>query len=109
MWKSPRASEPVTYGYAHLLGIGLYVYGYGYITSLTLNGPVEGVATYSVSIQGIGPYSFSNPSNCGRYYVTITSPGGGVVEYNDCNDGQTYAIGLTGPGSFYQCGRFFKN
>lgn len=79
------------------------VYGFGYITSLTLNGPVEGVATYSVSIQGIGPYSFSNPSNCGRYYVTITSPGGGVVEYNDCDTGQTYAIGLAGPGSFYQC------
>ncbi|MFY8248182.1 MAG: phage tail tube protein [Gloeomargaritales cyanobacterium] len=86
---------------------GNVVYGYGYITSLTLNGPVEGVATYSVSIQGIGPYSFSNPSNCGRYYVTITSPGGGVVEYNDCNDGQTYAIGLTGPGSFYQCAEIF--
>lgn len=79
------------------------VYGFGYITSLTLNGPVEGVATYSVSIQGIGPYSFSNPSNCGRYYVTITSPGGGVVEYNDCDTGQTFAIGLSGPGSFYQC------
>lgn len=79
------------------------VYGFGYITSLTLNGPVEGVATYSVSIQGIGPYSFSNPSNCGRYYVTITSPGGGIVEYNDCDTGQTFAIGLSGPGSFYQC------
>lgn len=79
------------------------VYGFGYITSLTLNGPVEGVATYSVSIQGVGPYSFSNPSNCGRYYVTITSPGGGIVEYNDCDTGQTFAIGLSGPGSFYQC------
>jgi predicted secreted protein len=79
------------------------VYGFGYITSLTLNGPVEGVATYSVSIQGVGPYSFSNPSNCGRYYVTITSPGGGVVEYSDCDGGGTFAIGLSGPGSFYQC------
>lgn len=79
------------------------VYGFGYITSLTLNGPVEGVATYSVSIQGVGPYSFSNPNNCGRYLVDITSPGGGVVEYNDCDTGQTYAIGLSGPGSFYQC------
>jgi predicted secreted protein len=78
------------------------VYGFGYITSLTLNGPVEGVATYSVSIQGVGPYSFNNPSNCGRYYVTITSPGGGVVQYNDC-EGGTYSIGLSSPGSFYQC------
>ena len=79
------------------------IYGYGYITSLTLTGPVEGVATYSVTIQGIGPYSYSNPSNCGRYYVTITSGGGGTVEYVDCNDNQSYAIALSGPGSFYQC------
>lgn len=80
---------------------GNYVYGFGYITSLTLNGPVEDVATYSVTISGIGPYSFNNPSNCGRYLVTMTT--GGTIEYVDCNDGQLYAIGLSGPGSFYQC------
>jgi TP901-1 family phage major tail protein len=79
------------------------IYGFGYITSLTLNGPVEGVATYSVSIQGVGPYSFSNPSNCGRYYVTITSAGGGTVEWVDCDTGALNAVGLSGPGSFYQC------
>lgn len=80
---------------------GNYVYGFGYITSLTLNGPVEDVATYSVTISGIGPYSFNNPNNCGRYLVTMTT--GGTIEYVDCNDGQLYAIGLSGPGSFYQC------
>ena len=80
---------------------GNYVYGFGYITSLTLNGPVEDVASYSVTISGIGPYSFNNPNNCGRYLVTMTT--GGTIEYVDCNDGQLYAIGLSGPGSFYQC------
>lgn len=80
---------------------GNYVYGFGYITSLTLNGPVEDVATYSVTVSGIGPYSFNNPNNCGRYLVTMTT--GGTIEYVDCNDGQLYAIGLSGPGSFYQC------
>jgi hypothetical protein len=78
------------------------VYGFGYITSINLNGATEQVASYSVSIQGYGPYSFNNPSNCGRYYVTITSPGGGTVQYNDC-EGGTYSIVLSSPGSFYQC------
>ena len=55
------------------------VYGFGYITSINLNGPSEQVATYSVSIQGYGPYSFNNPNNCGRYLVNITSGGGGTV------------------------------
>lgn len=79
------------------------VYGYGYITSLNLNGPLENVATYSVTIQGIGPYSFNNPSNCGRYLVDITSAGGGILEYSDCETFEIYAIALSSPGSFYQC------
>ena len=79
------------------------VYGFGYITSINLNGPSEQVATYSVSIQGYGPYSFNNPSNCGRYLVNITSGGGGTVEYNDCETGQTIVIVSSSPGSYYQC------
>ena len=79
------------------------VYGFGYITSINLNGPSEQVATYSVSIQGYGPYSFNNPNNCGRYLVNITSGGGGTVEYNDCETGQTFVIVSSSPGSYYQC------
>ena len=79
------------------------VYGFGYITSINLNGPSEQVATYSVSIQGYGPYSFNNPSNCGRYLVNITSGGGGTVEYNDCETGQTIVIVSSSPGSYSQC------
>ena len=79
------------------------IYGFGYITSISLNGSTEQVATYSVSIQGYGPYSFTNPSNCGRYFVNITSAGGGTVEYNDCDTLQTISIVLSAPGSFYQC------
>lgn len=79
------------------------VYGFGYITSINLNGPSEQVATYSVSIKGYGPYSFNNPSNCGRYLVNITSGGGGTVEYNDCETGQTIVIVSSSPGSYYQC------
>jgi hypothetical protein len=79
------------------------VYGFGYITSINLNGATEQVASYSVSIQGYGPYSFNNPSNCGRYFVQITSAGGGSLQYNDCDTGVTYTIVLTSPGSFYQC------
>jgi predicted secreted protein len=77
------------------------VYGFGYITSLTLNGPVEDVASYSVTITGAGPYSYSNPNNCGRYLVTFSTAGS--IEYVDCNDGQLYGYATTGPGSFYQC------
>lgn len=84
---------------------GNYVYGFGYITSLTLNGPVEDVATYSVTISGIGPYSFNNPNNCGRYLVTMSTAG--TVEYQDCQDNNIYAIALSGPGSFYQCATIF--
>lgn len=79
------------------------VYGFGYITSINLNGPSEQVATYSVSIQGYGPYSFNNPNNCGRYLINITSGGGGTVEYNDCETGQTIVIVSNAPGSYYQC------
>ena len=79
------------------------VYGFGYITSINLNAPTEQVATYSVSIQGYGPYSFNNPNNCGRYFVNITSAGGGTLTYNDCDTLQTIAIVLSAPGSFYQC------
>lgn len=79
------------------------VYGFGYITSITLNGSTEQVATYSVNIQGFGPYSFFNPSNCGRYFVNITSAGGGTVEYNPCDGSGRTTIVLSSPGSFYQC------
>jgi predicted secreted protein len=78
------------------------IYGFGYITSLTLNGPVEGVATYSVSIKGIGPYSFNNPSNCLRFFVNIGSGGGGIT-YNDCDTGETISMAFTTAASFYQC------
>jgi predicted secreted protein len=78
-------------------------FGRAYITDITLNGPVEGVASYSVTVTGAGPYRFSDPTNCIRYLVNITSAGGGTVQWSDCDGGGLLAKTVSSPSTFYQC------
>lgn len=76
-------------------------FGRAYITDITLNGPVEGVATYSVTVTGAGPFRFTDPTTCGKYLVTLTT--GGSIEWTDCDTGELKAFASIGPITFYQC------
>jgi predicted secreted protein len=76
-------------------------FGRAYITDITLNGPVEGVASYSVTVTGAGPYRFSDPTLCGKYLVTLTT--GGSIEWVDCDTNELKSFASIGPITFYQC------
>jgi predicted secreted protein len=76
-------------------------FGRAYITDITLSAPVEGVATYSVTVTGAGPYRFSDPTNCLRYKVVLTTSGG--IEWVDCDTGELKSIAFINPITFYQC------
>ena len=76
-------------------------FGRAYITDITLSAPVEGVATYSVTVTGAGPFRFSDPTNCVRFLITFTT--GGTIEWQDCDTGDIKTLGFTGPTTFYQC------
>lgn len=76
-------------------------FGRAYITDITLNGPVEGVASYSVTVTGAGPFRFSDPTNCIRYLVTLTTAGS--IEWLDCDGGGLLSFATSGPMTFYQC------
>jgi predicted secreted protein len=78
-------------------------YGRAYVTNITLSAPVEGIATYSVTVTGAGPYSFTDPTSCIRYLVELTTAG--TVEWVDCDTGDLKSIGTTGPATFYQCAK----
>jgi TP901-1 family phage major tail protein len=76
-------------------------FGRAYITDITLNGPVEGVATYSVTVTGAGPYTFYDPTNCTRFLVVLTTAG--AIEWSDCAGGGIKTLGFSHPTTFYQC------
>jgi predicted secreted protein len=76
-------------------------FGRAYITDVTLNGPVEGVATYSVNVTGAGPFRFTDPTTCGRYLVTLTT--GGSIQWTDCETGDLKSFASLTPITFYQC------
>lgn len=76
-------------------------FGRAYITDITLNGPVEGVATYSVTVTGAGPFRFNDPTTCGKYLVTLTTAGS--IEWTDCDTGDLKSFASIGPITFYQC------
>lgn len=76
-------------------------FGRAYITNVTIGAPVEGVATYSVTVTGAGPYKFTDPTTCGKYLVTFTTAGS--VEWIDCYTNTLKSISVSGPSSFYQC------
>lgn len=80
-------------------------YGRAYITNVSLGAPVEGVATYSVTVTGAGPYSFYDPTTCVRYLVELTTAG--TVEWSACDGSGLKSIGTTGPATFYQCANVF--
>lgn len=76
-------------------------FGRAYVTDITLSGPVEGVATYSVTVTGAGPYRFSDPTLCGKYLVTLTTAG--TVQWVDCETFDLKSYATSGPTTFYQC------
>jgi hypothetical protein len=76
-------------------------FGRAYITDITINGPVEGVATYSVTVTGAGPFRFTDPTLCGKYLVTLTT--GGSIEWVDCDTNELKSFASIGPITFYQC------
>lgn len=76
-------------------------FGRAYITDISLNGPVEGVATYSVTVTGAGPYRFSDPTLCEKFKITLTTAG--TIEWLDCDGGGIKTFGTSGPATFYQC------
>lgn len=76
-------------------------FGRAYITNVSLSAPVEGVATYSVAVTGAGPYTFNDPTLCGRYLVTLTTAGS--IEWVDCVTNDLKTLASTGPITFYQC------
>ena len=76
-------------------------FGRAYITDITLNGPVEGVATYSVTVTGAGPFRFSDPTLCGKYLVTLTTAGS--IQWVDCDTNELKTFATSGPMTFYQC------
>ena len=80
-------------------------FGRAYITDITLNGPVEGVATYSVTVNGAGPYRFTDPTLCVRFLITLTTAG--AIEWQDCDTGGINTLGFSGPTTFYQCATIF--
>ena len=80
------------------------VYGSVYIESINLSAPVEGVATYSISLKGTGPFSFNDPSTCSKFLVTITTAPA-EVQYVDCDTFNTYTIFCSTNTTFYQCAK----
>lgn len=80
-------------------------FGRAYITNISLSAPVENVATYSVTVTGAGPFRFTDPTNCVRYLVTLTTAGS--IEWVDCDTGELKSIATTGPSTFYQCAQVF--
>ena len=76
-------------------------FGRAYITDITLGAPVEGVATYSVTVTGAGPFRFTDPTLCLRFKITFTT--GGSIEWQDCDTGEIKGLAFTGPITFYQC------
>jgi TP901-1 family phage major tail protein len=80
-------------------------FGRAYITDITLSAPVEGVATYSVTVTGAGPFRFTDPTLCLRFKITLND--GGVVEWQDCDTGDIKSIGFTHAVTFYQCATVF--
>jgi TP901-1 family phage major tail protein len=80
-------------------------FGRAYITDITLNGPVEGVATYSVTVTGAGPFRFTDPTLCLRFLITLTTAGS--IEWQDCDTGDIKTLGFSGPTTFYQCATIF--
>ena len=76
-------------------------YGRGYVTNITIGAPVEGVATYSATVTGAGPFSFTDPTTCLRFLITLTTAGS--IEWVDCDDGSLKSIATFGPATFYQC------
>jgi predicted secreted protein len=76
-------------------------FGRAYITDITLNGPVEGVASYSVTITGAGPYRFTDPTNCERFKITLTTAGS--IQWLDCDGAGLLSFASSVPITFYQC------
>lgn len=76
-------------------------FGRAYITDITLNGPVEGVATYSVTVTGAGPFRFSDPTNCEKFLITLTTAGS--VQWLDCDGAGLLTFTTSGPMTFYRC------
>ena len=88
-------------------GISSYtIFGRAYITSLSIGAPVEGVATYTITLTGDGQWQYTDPTSCRKYLITITSSTGGSVEWVECNGGGLNSIGTTGPAQFYQCAAY---
>lgn len=71
-------------GGASVLGYSVFT-GAANITSMSLSGSVEGASTYSVSLQGTGPYTISG---------TVPTPGGTVITAG----GQVYMKQYTAAG-----------
>lgn len=71
-------------GGASVLGYSVFT-GTANITSMSLSGSVEGASTYSVSLQGTGPYTISG---------TVPTPGGTVITAG----GQVYMKQYTAAG-----------
>jgi predicted secreted protein len=80
-------------------------FGRAYITDITLSAPVEGVATYSVTVTGAGPFRFTDPTLCLRFLITLTTAGS--IEWQDCDTGDIKTLGFSGPTTFYQCATIF--
>jgi TP901-1 family phage major tail protein len=80
-------------------------FGRAYITDITLSAPVEGVATYSVTVTGAGPFRFTDPTLCVRFKITFTT--GGSIEWQDCDTLEIKTLGFTHPITFYQCATVF--
>jgi predicted secreted protein len=76
-------------------------FGRAYISNISIGAPVEGVATYSVSVTGAGPFRFTDPTTCGRYLVTLTTAGS--IEWTDCETGDLKSLASSTPITFYQC------
>jgi TP901-1 family phage major tail protein len=76
-------------------------FGRAYITDITLSAPVEGVATYSVTVTGAGPFRFSDPTLCLRFKIILTTAGS--IEWQDCDTGEIKGLAFLHPVTFYQC------